>query len=283
MDYCQRFPKVCLGFIARGIFLSTEEEMDIVYSIEGMRNLQAMLGTDRYTKEFHVFFRVAEREYEKLLQRPEADHEYVASVLGKNFHAEEPKNEALDPNDVRTILRLYEHLILQGDREAIWKFYVFECNLMEEDESKLLDPETIDESLYAEAQSVSFFEVRLFLNGVYEQGGVAPDGRFDLLEGVRSLRAEEEADCGATGGDGTAVNVGHRVPVWVVQGTGDAVCPEIFAKKLVDRLRERGVLMNAYFVDGGHKASSTGIKDQLKIVVEEFYQWFTVGVGVQVE
>jgi len=277
LDYSQRYPKVCLGLIVRGIFLSTEEEMDIVYSINGMQKLQAMIKTDRYIKEFNVFFEVAEREYKKIAQRPESDKEYVASVLGKNFKEEERKDKTLDPNGVQTILRLYEHLILRGDREAIWKFYVFECNLMEEDVSKLLDPEVIDESLYAEAQSVSFFEVRLFLNGVYEQDG-PPDERFDLLEGVQSLLAESLEEACTTECTATDVTVGHRVPVWVVQGTGDAVCPEIFAKKLVDRLRERGVLMNAYFVDGGHASSSTGIKDQLKIVVKEFHEWFTGAV-----
>lgn len=30
-------------------------------------------------------------------------------------------------------IRLYEAMILRGDRDAIWRFYVFENNLMEED------------------------------------------------------------------------------------------------------------------------------------------------------
>ena len=45
----------------------------------------------------------------------------------------------------------------------------------------------------------------------------------------------------------------------------------------------REVGRDAYLVDGGHKASSTDIKDQLKSVVKELYQGFTVGVGVQAE
>ena len=59
-------------------------------------------------------------------------------------------------------------MIREGNRLAAWKWYVFENNLMEEDASKCLDYEQIDEGMFAEAQSVAFFESRLFLNGVYE-------------------------------------------------------------------------------------------------------------------
>jgi len=66
---------------------------------------------------------------------------------------------------------------------------VFENNLMEEDESELLDFEAINESSYAEARSVSFFEARLFLRGVYEKEGEeskeessSTSGRSDELD-----------------------------------------------------------------------------------------------------
>lgn len=118
-------------------------------------------------------------------------------------------------------IRLYEAMILRGDRDAIWRWYVFENNLMEEDPAvrasltgnecwnrtlllssgrhsaslrpwltssahaldcclhvhfvdrvagdmkDLLDPLHIDEADFPVAQSVSFFECRLFLRGVY--------------------------------------------------------------------------------------------------------------------
>ena len=51
---------------------------------------------------------------------------------------------------------MYEDLITQGDRDAIWRFYAFENNLIEEDPAKLLDPRVIDEADFAEAASVSF-------------------------------------------------------------------------------------------------------------------------------
>ena len=43
-------------------------------------------------------------------------------------------------------MRLYEDLIVAGDRSAIWRFYAFENNLIEEDPSKLLDPRQIVET-----------------------------------------------------------------------------------------------------------------------------------------
>merc|ERR1712224_1086998 len=137
--------------------------------------------------------------------------------------------EVLDPDNAYGMLKLYERLIVAGDKEATWKFYVFENNLMEEDESELLDFDVIDESMYAEAISVSFFEARLFLRGVYEKEEA--EDELDLLGSVQSLSSTTSS-----------------VPVWVVQGTGDAVCPDKFARMLVTKLEMANVLQGAYFV-----------------------------------
>ena len=165
---------------------------------------------------------------------------------------------ALDPHDYKKILYLYESMILRGDRMAIWKWYVYEVNLIEEDPSEWLDPEKIDKSKFEEAQSVAFFEARLFLNGVYELSS----DHLDLLENTKKLREIGGSDP-------------YHVPVWVVQGTGDAVCPDKFAHLLVDKLKNAGVLVAAHFVDAGHKASSDGIKKQLQVVVKEFHEKYT--------
>ena len=69
----------------------------------------------------------------------------------------------LSPDDAVRFVRVYEDLIVSGDRDAIWRFYVFENNIIEEDPSALKDPRTIDEAEFAEAQSVSFFEARPML------------------------------------------------------------------------------------------------------------------------
>ena len=66
---------------------------------------------------------------------------------------------------------------------------------MEEDPDAMLDPYVIDPAMFAEAQSVAFFETRLFLRGTFEDP-------LDLLAKVEQL---------------------HTVPTWVVQGTEDQV------------------------------------------------------------
>ena len=57
--------------------------------------------------------------------------------------AEEAKSlgqETLGPNDSERLLRFYEDMILRGNHDAIWRFHVFENNLVEEDATQLLDP-----------------------------------------------------------------------------------------------------------------------------------------------
>jgi len=265
LDYAVRYPKVCLGLIVRGIFLSIEEEMDDVFTGTAIRALATKLDDGRYQREFDVFFEVADREFRRCrASLGEGEGGAVMEFAGRPFQGTTaPNNNAatstqLSPDDARGILQVYEHLIQKGNREAIWKFFVFECNLMEEDPSALLDPNKIDEADFAEAQSVSFFEARLFLRGVYE----STKEEFDLLESVPRL----------TSGAGVPPEEHYRVPTWVVQGTGDVVCPDKYAEKLVERLESAGVLENSYFVDAGHKASSTGIHDKLVDVVKEFYE-----------
>lgn len=96
-------------------------------------------------KEFDVFFEPAANEAKRLGEKP------------------------LDPNDSERFIRLYEKLIIAGDRNAIWRFHVFESNLCEEDPAELLDPLTINEEEYLTAISVAFFECRLFLKGTFEE------------------------------------------------------------------------------------------------------------------
>lgn len=215
LDYAERFPQQCLGLIIRGIFLNTRPEFDAVYARSSFN------GNERRLKEFDIFYELADKEVTRLEEAP------------------------LDPSDTERFIRLYESLILRGDRDAIWRFFVFENNLMEEDPANLFDPFTIDEKSYPEATSVSFFETRLFLKGTFETP-------IDLL-GER------------------IVNL-NNLHTWVVQGMGDEVCPEIYAQQLVARLKETGCPHQAYFVQGGHLASSSGVSVALKKCLEEFYE-----------
>ena len=213
LDYALTYADRCLGLILRGIFLSTAAEMEAIYA------RKSFLDNVRRLAEFDIFFELAEQE---------------AARRG------EP---TLDPDDVQRFVKLYEDLIVAGDRNAIWRFYAFENNLIEEDASKLLDPRSIKDDEYAEAQSVSFFEARLFLRHTYETPVQLLGERLKSLAAVRT---------------------------WVVQGTGDEVCPEVFAQQLVAGLKAAEVPHTAYFFDAGHSAKSDGMSKMLRRCVDEF-------------
>lgn len=215
LDYAERFPQHCLGLIIRGIFLNTRPEFDAVYARSSFD------GNERRQKEFDIFYELAEKEVARLGEPP------------------------LDPADSERFIRTYESLILRGDRDAIWRFFVFENNLMEEDSANLFDPFVVDEKSFPEATSVSFFETRLFLKGTFEDP-------IDLL--------------------GDSINHLKGFPTWVVQGMGDEVCPEVYAQQLVARLEAVGCPHKAYFVQGGHLASSSGVSVALKNSLSEFYE-----------
>eukprot|EP00943_MAST-04B_sp_MAST-4B-sp1_P001363 g1363.t1 len=216
LDYAERYPAKCLGLIIRGIYLNTKEEFDAIYCRKSFEN------NPRRLKEFDVFFELAKEQVNNL-----------------------------DPNDSEQFIRVYEKMIINGNRDFAWRFYVFENNLMEEDPEELLDPYKISEKMYPEALSVSFFESRLFLKGTFEN----PE-QLNLLGRVKELKNGFH---------------GNPVKTWVVQGVGDEVCPEIFAKQLVNELESSGIPFVDHFVDAGHKASSDAIGSALIECVNDFF------------
>lgn len=229
LDYAIRFPDRCLGLIIRGIFLGTPEEHDELYA----RKTFAGSDTDArrfQLKQFDTFHQFASKEVERRQEAP------------------------LGPNESERLCRIYEDLVLKGDRMAAWMCYAFEENLMSE-ESDLLDYDKIDEEVYyAEAQSTAFFEMRLFVRLAFEE---PPDfmSRLGALTNVKT---------------------------WVVQGTGDAVCPDYIARNLVAGLEKANVPLKAYFVDANHKSSSKNIKKALQQSVTEFAEEFAGIVSMKV-
>ena len=89
--YTHRYPTRCLGLIVRGIYLSTLGEFDAIYA------RKSFLDNPRRLGEFDTFFELAAREAER---RGEA-------VLG--------------PDDSRRFIQIYHDLVVQGDRDAIWR------------------------------------------------------------------------------------------------------------------------------------------------------------------
>lgn len=196
INYGTRYPERCLALILRGIYLDTEPEVRAVYSQSTYEKNPKRL------REFKIF------------------HDYAA------MNAEKEGEEPLDLNDSERIVRIYERMIQAGDRYAIWHWHVFENNLMEEDPRNILDPDTINEEFFPEAQSVAFFETRLWLHGSYE----AP---VNLLSRIDQLAGS--------------------MPVWICQGRRDEVCPPIYARHLVDALDDEKALYTARFIDAGHE------------------------------
>lgn len=214
IDYAQRYAEKCLGLIIRGIYLNTKPEFDAIYA------RSSFAGNEKKLKDFDVFFELAQQE---VARRGETE---------------------LDPNDSERFIRLYEAMIQRGDRDACWRFYVFENNLAADSAEDWLDPFTIsNETELGIAGCISFFECRLFLRGTFEDV-------VDLLGPMENIK---------------------NIPTWVVQGTGDECCPDMFARQLVDRLVTAGVTHKAQFVEAGHRASSSGITIALKAAVDDFY------------
>lgn len=218
LNYAQRYPRRCLGLILRGIYLNTKEEFDAVFSRD------PYLHNPKRLAEFDAWFKLAAQDVRK---------------------AGEPK---LDPNDSERFFRVYERMIERCDRAAIWHYTVFENNLIEEEPSKLLDPKKILESKFAEAQSVAFFETRLFLHGTFEEP-------VNLLEKVDRLKSSAP------------------VHTWICQGHRDEVCPEKYARKLVDALQLAGVPHKSHFIDAGHEASDPVMTKCLKVALDDFLKY----------
>lgn len=207
LNYCMLYPQSCTALLLRGIYLDTQEELSQVYSREAFED------DERKLAEFNVLY------------------DYAKRYLERSAAAE---NDELDPNDYEKLLQAYEQMITNGDDQAIWTWHSFENNLMEDRPEMQLDPNVIVQKKLPEAQSVAFFEVRLWLHGAFESPS-------NLLDRVDRL---------------------NNIPIWMCQGIYDNVCPVQNALNLVKALKkvkhrhpsndEPGYLQ-AYFLDANHE------------------------------
>lgn len=94
-----------------------------------------------------------------------------------------------------------------------------------------------------EARSVAFWEAHIFYEMLW---GSKP---LDILADIPNL---------------------PKVPIAIVQGKGDEVCPPIYAQALEKHLREHGYDVHAVYVDDGHKVTGNGIRDAVREAVERF-------------
>lgn len=212
LDYVERYPHRALGAILRGIWLNSRPEFAMFLRNTYINNTQRL-------EEFDTWFELAAKDA---------------------IAREEPP---LDPNDGERFFRINERMILECNEEAIWRHFVWENNMMEEDEANLLDPYTIEYDRLPEATSVAFFENQLFLHGTF-------DRPMKLLDHVDELR---------------------NVPTWMCQGLRDAVCPVQYgAQRLANYLIDAGVSTRMQFLDAGHEDTDTVIAKCLEDSVNDF-------------
>jgi proline iminopeptidase len=234
LNYCMRYPESCVALLLRGIYLDTEKELAEVYS------RRAFEDDERKLEQFDMLYDLAREEVEK------------------STRAEDSKPQPLDPNDDRRLLEVYEQMILRGYKRAMWMWHVFENNLMEDDPELQIDPNHIMEEKFPEAQSLAFFETRLWLHGTFE----APS---NLLERVNRL---------------------DQIPIWICQGIYDNVCPVQNAWNLVRALK--GVhhrhprshdpgFLQAYFLDANHEDTDPVMERCLKKIMNEFFEMYADG------
>lgn len=213
LDYVERYPKRCLGLILRGIWLNTRPEFDAIFI------RRAYLDNAKRLSEFDTWFELAAQDV---------------------LDAGEPK---LDPNDGERFFRINERMILNCNENAIWRHFVWENNMMEEDSAYLLDPFNIDYDILPEAMSVAFFENQIFLHGTFDEP-------MDLLQSVERLKP---------------------VQTWMCQGLRDEVCPTKYgAEKLATALVDAGVSTRMQFLDAGHEDTDPVIARCLQDSVADF-------------
>lgn len=213
LDYVERYPERARGLIIRGIWLNTLPEFNAIFTRKVYLNNTKRLG------EFDTWFEMA-----------------AQNALDNG----EPK---LDPNDGERFFRINERMITQCNEHAIWRWFVWENNIMEEDPANLLDPYRIDYDILPEATSVAFFENQIFLHGTFDEP-------FDLLQNVDQLKP---------------------VPTWMCQGFRDKVCPTKFGgERLAQALVDAGVTARMQFLDAGHEDTDPVIAKCLKDSVADF-------------
>ena len=219
LDYGMRYPNRCIALIVRGIYLNTRIELDSVYS------RQAHQHSPHELEAFDTWFELAEKEASRAGEPP------------------------LDPNGTAgRVFQIYERMIQRGDRDAIWRWMTFENNLMEEVPSDLMDPVDIDEEMMPYAQSVSFFESRLYYHGTFEDP-VNLLARSSRLKGVKHT--------------------------WICQGSRDKVCPPQYAHELVGALEATHVPYTARFIEAAHEDSDPVMEQCLKDSVNDFLNAFS--------
>jgi len=146
-------------------------------------------------------------------------------------------------NDAKAFVSFFRDLMTNGTPEdqdmAAWNWWVQELWVVGEKEFNFneIDPKNIEE-----ARSVAFFEAHIF---------------YEILWGDKPI-------------DFLNVDLLPKVPVWIVQGKGDDVCPPKYAQKLEELLTQKGFQVNATYVEDGHKVTGNNIRNSVRNAAVQF-------------
>ena len=230
INYGERYPESCMALILRGIYLDTAEELYAVYS------RQSYLDHPKRLREFDILYDYAAQYVQR--STTTGNHE--------DDHHSQQQQQIFDPNDAERLLRVYAEMIADGDRYAIWHWFVFENNLMEIDPQYILDPDKIDNQFYRESLSVAFFETHLWLHGSFDE----PTSDLMNPDKIDKL----------------------TMPMWICQGQHDEVCPPKYARRFADAVEAKGKSPRVVsrFLNATHEDTDPAIEECLQWSLKEF-------------
>jgi len=138
-------------------------------------------------------------------------------------------------NDAEAFVRFFRDFMMSdapaADRDlAAWNWWVQENWVMGDTEHQFNE---IKPELLEEARSVSFWESHIF---------------YEMFWGPKPVNLLD-------------VSKLPKVPIWIVQGLGDDVCPPIYAQGLEKKLKEAGFDVTSFYVEEGHKVTGKAVNN----------------------
>eukprot|EP00009_Paramoeba_aestuarina_P008123 CAMPEP_0201520672 /NCGR_PEP_ID=MMETSP0161_2-20130828/12029_1 /ASSEMBLY_ACC=CAM_ASM_000251 /TAXON_ID=180227 /ORGANISM="Neoparamoeba aestuarina, Strain SoJaBio B1-5/56/2" /LENGTH=351 /DNA_ID=CAMNT_0047919133 /DNA_START=98 /DNA_END=1153 /DNA_ORIENTATION=- len=151
-----------------------------------------------------------------------------------------------NPNCSKDVVKFYLDLFTSGTSEerdvAAWNWWVHELWAMDELEHQYNE---VGEKDIAEARSVAFWEASLFYSLAFGD----ENAYWDIIGNINKI---------------------PKVPIHIVHGTGDFLCPIEFAKKLENSFINNNFEIKCDYVDSGHKVANLPIREAVRKAVEEF-------------
>jgi len=128
---------------------------------------------------------------------------------------------------------------------AAWNWYSHEKFYMDETDPGFCDDfSQISSYPYLpEARSIAFWEANVIQKFLYGQEPI------DLLGGLVKL---------------------PKVPIEIVHGKGDLLCPMVYAELLENSLKSNGYSVTAHYIDSGHRVTNNPILEGVRAAVERF-------------